>query len=84
MLAMRALHQSVCVELPVLVAKALAQIAKIGGLRFRSELPAVLASGEPRGRVGANAGAFLPNDFVRSSGNVCFATAFQLMRRNLP
>jgi hypothetical protein len=37
--------------------EALAQIAKSGGLRFRSELPAVLA--ELRG-VDANAGAFLP------------------------
>ena len=36
--------------------QALAQIAKSGGLRFRSELLAVLASG----RMGANAGAFLP------------------------
>jgi hypothetical protein len=36
--------------------QALAQIAKSGGLRFRSELLAVLASG----RVGADAGAFLP------------------------
>ncbi len=35
--------------------------------------------------VGANAGAFLPErGFVHSSGNVCFATAFQLMRRNSP
>jgi hypothetical protein len=37
--------------------QALAQIAKSGGLRFRSA--AVLASGELRG-VDANAGAFLP------------------------
>ncbi len=36
-----------------------AQIAKSDGLRFRSELPAVLASGKLRG-VDANAGAFLP------------------------
>jgi hypothetical protein len=42
-------------------------------------------AGEPRGRVGANAGAFLPErGVVHSLGNVCFATAFQLMRRNLP
>src|SRR6267154_1684262 len=40
--------------------QALAQIAKSGGLRFRSELPAVLASGTAAGGVGANAGAFLP------------------------
>src|SRR5258708_6914593 len=40
--------------------QALAQIAKSGGLRFRSELPAVLASGRAAGGVGANAGAFLP------------------------
>ena len=39
--------------------QALAQIAKSGGLRFRSELPAVLASGRAAGGVGANAGAFL-------------------------
>ena len=39
--------------------QALAQIAKSGGLRFRSELPAVLASGDCGG-VDANAGAFLP------------------------
>jgi len=39
---------------------------------------------ESRERVGANAGAFLPErGFIHSSGNVCFATAFQLMRRNL-
>ena len=38
--------------------QALAQIAKSGGLRFRSELPAVLANG--RAAEGdANAGAFL-------------------------
>jgi hypothetical protein len=42
---------------PLFSKEALAQIAKSGGLRFRSELPAVLA--EPRG-VDANAGAFLP------------------------
>jgi hypothetical protein len=65
--------------------QALAQIAKSGGLRFRSELPAVLASGRAAGGLGANAGAFLPErGFVHSSGNVCFAAAFQLMRRNLP
>jgi hypothetical protein len=40
--------------------QALAQIAKSGGLRFRSELPAVLASGRAAGGVGANTGAFLP------------------------
>jgi hypothetical protein len=40
--------------------QALARIAKSGGLRFRSELPAVLASGRAAGGVGANAGAFLP------------------------
>ena len=40
--------------------QALAQIAKSGGLRFRSELPAVLASGRAAGGVGANAGVFLP------------------------
>jgi hypothetical protein len=39
---------------------ALAQIAKSGGLRFRSELPAVLASERAAGGVDANAGAFLP------------------------
>lgn len=39
---------------------ALAQIAKSGGLRFRPELPAVLASGRAAGGVGANAGASLP------------------------
>src|SRR2546430_13856963 len=39
--------------------QALALIAKSGGLRFRSELPAVLASGRTGG-VDANAGAFLP------------------------
>ena len=44
----------------VLKNKALAQIAKSGGLRFRSELPAVLSSGRAAGGVGANAGAFLP------------------------
>src|SRR3981081_4851956 len=38
--------------------QALAQIAKSGGLRFRSELPAVLAG--PAGGVDANAGAFSP------------------------
>lgn len=38
--------------------QALAQIAKSGGLRFRSELPAVLVSGRAAGGVGANAGAF--------------------------
>jgi hypothetical protein len=40
--------------------QALAQIAKSGGLRFRSELPAVLASGRAARGVGANAGVFLP------------------------
>ena len=40
--------------------QALAQIAKSGGRRFRSELPAVLVSGRAAGGVGANAGAFLP------------------------
>jgi hypothetical protein len=40
--------------------QALALIAKSGGLRFRSELPAVLASGRTAGGVDANAGAFLP------------------------
>jgi hypothetical protein len=40
--------------------QALAQIAKSGGLRFRSELPAVLVSGRAAGGVDANAGAFLP------------------------
>jgi hypothetical protein len=40
--------------------QALAQIAKSGGLRFRSELPVVLASGRAAGGVGANAGAVLP------------------------
>ena len=40
--------------------QALAQIAKSGGLRFRSELLAVLASGRAAGGVGANAGVFLP------------------------
>jgi hypothetical protein len=35
------------------------RIAKSGGLRFRSELPAVLASGRAAGGVGANAGVFL-------------------------
>ena len=39
---------------------ALAQIAKSGGLRFRSELPAALVSGRAAGGVDANAGAFLP------------------------
>jgi hypothetical protein len=39
--------------------QALAQIAKSGGLRFRSELPAVLVSGRAAGGVDA-AGAFLP------------------------
>jgi hypothetical protein len=38
--------------------QALAQIAKSGGLLFRSELPAVLAG--PAGGVDANAGAFSP------------------------
>ena len=42
---------------PLFSKEALAQIAKSGGLRFRSA--AVLASGELRG-VDANAGAFLP------------------------
>jgi hypothetical protein len=45
---------------PLFSKQALAQIAKSGGLRFRSELPAVLASGRAAGGVGANAGAFLP------------------------
>jgi hypothetical protein len=40
--------------------QALAQIAKSGGLRFRSELPALLASGRAAGGVDANAGVFLP------------------------
>ena len=40
--------------------QALAQIAKSGGLRFRSELPAVFASGRAAGVGDANAGAFLP------------------------
>jgi hypothetical protein len=40
--------------------QALALIAKSGGLRFRSELPAVLASERTAGGVDANAGAFLP------------------------
>jgi hypothetical protein len=40
--------------------QALAQIAKSGGLRFRSELPAVLVSRRAAGGVDANAGAFLP------------------------
>ena len=40
--------------------QALAQIAKSGGLRFRSKLPAVLASGRTARGVDANAGAFLP------------------------
>lgn len=44
----------------VLKNQALAQIAKSGGLRFHSELPAALASGRAAGGVGANAGAFLP------------------------
>ena len=44
---------------PLFSKEALAQIAKSGGLRFRSELPAVLASGSCGG-VDANAGAFLP------------------------
>jgi hypothetical protein len=39
--------------------QALAQIAKSGGLRFHSELPAVLASRRAAGGVGANAGAFI-------------------------
>jgi len=37
-----------------------AQIVKSGGLRFRSELPAVLASGRTARGVDANTGAFLP------------------------
>jgi predicted nucleotidyltransferase len=46
--------------------QALAQIAKSGGLRFHSELPAVLASGKAAGGGGRRrrwvsaAGAFLP------------------------
>src|ERR1700731_4769836 len=40
--------------------QALAQIAKSGGLRFHSELPAVLASGTTAGGGRANAGALLP------------------------
>src|SRR6266850_4038202 len=40
--------------------QALAQIAKSGGLRFRSELPAALVCRRAAGGVGANAGAFLP------------------------
>jgi hypothetical protein len=51
----RFLLQARCFQKP-----ALAQIAKSGGLRFHSELPAVLASGRAAGGVGANAGAFLP------------------------
>jgi len=48
---------------------ALAQIAKSGGLRFRSELPAVLANGRAAGGVGANAGAFLSErGFVMRNG----------------
>jgi len=39
--------------------QALAQITKSGGLRFRSELPAVFASERAAG-ADANAGAFLP------------------------
>ena len=45
---------------PLFSKEALAQIAKSGGLRFRSELPAVLVSGRAAGGVDANAGAFLP------------------------
>ena len=45
---------------PLFSKQALAQIAKSGGLRFRSELPAVLVCGRAAGGVGANAGAFLP------------------------
>ena len=45
---------------PLFSSEALAQIAKSGGLRFRSELPAVLASGRTARGVDANAGAFLP------------------------
>src|SRR5258705_11291253 len=37
-----------------------AQIAKSGGLRFRAEVSAVVASGRAAGGVGADAGAFLP------------------------
>jgi hypothetical protein len=44
--------------------QALAQIAKSGGLRFRSELPAVLASGRAVGGVGANAGTLPERGFV--------------------
>jgi hypothetical protein len=40
--------------------QALAQIADSGGPRFRSELPAMPASGRAAGGVDANAGAFLP------------------------
>jgi hypothetical protein len=48
---------------------ALAQIAKSGGLQFRSELPAVLANGRAAGGVGANAGAFLSErGFVMRNG----------------
>jgi hypothetical protein len=48
---------------------ALAQIAKSGGLRFRSELPAVIANGRAAGGVGANAGAFLSErGFVMRNG----------------
>jgi hypothetical protein len=49
--------QRFLVQGPLFSIEALAQIAKSGGLRFRSA--AVLASGELRG-VDANAGAFLP------------------------
>jgi predicted transcriptional regulator len=45
--------------------QALAQIAKSGGLRFRSELPAVRASGRTAGGADANAGAFLTRTRLR-------------------
>jgi hypothetical protein len=45
--------------------QALAQIAKSGGLRFRSELPAVRASGRAAGGADANAGAFLTRTRLR-------------------
>ena len=45
---------------PLFPKQALAQIAKSGGLRFRSELPAVLAIVRVGGGVGANAGVYLP------------------------
>jgi hypothetical protein len=63
--------------------QALAQIAKSGGLRFRSELPAVLASGRA-------AGGWVPM-LALSRTRLCpllrellFRYGVQLMRRNLP